>query len=97
MCRGGVARVLQEILNRAMEALGNDLQITGGWAAASELDLIEEGATEVLLGDGREAQPKLHSGLTNPGTQLLGRAWTHEAFSSRRRQLSSRSNSQGSR
>jgi len=62
---------LQEILDRPLEPLGDDLQVPAGRMSTAQLDLAEEGPTEVLLGNGGEAQAQLHPDLADTSAKLL--------------------------
>jgi hypothetical protein len=51
-------RVLKEILDRAMQPIGDDPETVHRWLGPSELDLVQKRAAEVLTGNGRQGEAK---------------------------------------
>src|SRR5207248_1267813 len=61
--------VFEEVLDRTLQALGDDLERPGRRQRPSQLDLVEEGTAEVFAGHSGQAQAKLPPGSPNAGSQ----------------------------
>src|SRR5438105_15893749 len=66
--------VLEEVLDRLLEALGDDPQSMGRGLRPAQLDLVQEGPAEVGAGDRRQAQAEILAGLPDSGSEGLARA-----------------------
>ena len=54
------------------DPLRDDLERAGRGARAAQLNLVEERSAEVLLGDGRQAEPQFVARLADPLAELVG-------------------------
>src|ERR1700694_1284925 len=71
--RRGVSRLFEEVIDRPLQAAGDDPKILGGGLGATELDLVEEGSAEVLAGYRGKAEAQLLPGLANPTSKRTRR------------------------
>ena len=69
----GDLRVLEEVFDRLLEALGDDPQSMGRGLRPAQLDLVQEGPAEVAAGDRRQAQAEILAGLPDSGSEGLAR------------------------
>src|ERR1700736_6650402 len=71
--RRGISRLFEEVIDRPLQAAGDDPKILGGGLGATELDLVEEGSAEVLAGYRGEAEAQLLASLANPTSKRTRR------------------------
>jgi hypothetical protein len=61
-----IAWLLQEVLDRLLQPVGDDAKRMGRWLGVAELDLVEEGAAEVVACHRRQADAERLAGRANP-------------------------------